>query len=106
MHATLSEPWADAVATNVDAPMAVLTSTAASRREECRCHLLRALWAPVPSANFAIFAVLMVTSQNASALDAVEARCHTSIVRAKGDSPSRLRRASTPGTCSQTTKVP
>lgn len=41
-HVTSSEPWAEAVATNVDAPMAVLNSTATTKREEIPCHPMRA----------------------------------------------------------------
>jgi hypothetical protein len=41
-HVTLNEPWAEAVATNVDAPMPVLRSAATAKREEILCHLMRA----------------------------------------------------------------
>jgi hypothetical protein len=41
-HVTLNEPWAEAVATNVDAPMTVLRSAATAKREEIPCHLMRA----------------------------------------------------------------
>jgi hypothetical protein len=41
-HVTSNEPWADAVATNVDAQMAVLRSAATAKREEMPCHLMRA----------------------------------------------------------------
>src|SRR5580704_14864809 len=37
---------------------------------------MRAMWVPVPSALVAIFRVLIVTSREAPALDAVQARCH------------------------------
>jgi hypothetical protein len=41
-HVTLNEPWADAVATNVDAKMAVLRSEATAKRDEIPCHFMRA----------------------------------------------------------------
>ena len=41
-HVTFNEPWAEAVATNVDAPMAVLRSAATAKRDEIPCHLMRA----------------------------------------------------------------
>jgi hypothetical protein len=41
-HVTFNEPWAEAVATKVDAPMAVLRSAATAKREEIPCHLMRA----------------------------------------------------------------
>lgn len=41
-HVTLNEPWAEAVATNVDAPMTVLKSAATAKRGEIPCHLMRA----------------------------------------------------------------
>ena len=42
-HETLSEPWAEAVATNVDAPMTVLRSATTAKREEMPCHVMKAL---------------------------------------------------------------
>jgi hypothetical protein len=41
-HVTFNEPWAEAVATNVEVQMAVLTSTVTAKREEIPCHLTRA----------------------------------------------------------------
>jgi hypothetical protein len=96
IHATLSEPWADAVATNEVAPMVALTATATKKREERRCHVERAVWLSSPSSVFVIFKVLMVTSRKRPVVGALEERCHTLNESAKGDSPSALCRASTP----------
>jgi hypothetical protein len=41
-HATFNEPWAEAVATNVDAQMAVLRSAVTAKREEIPCQLIGA----------------------------------------------------------------
>jgi hypothetical protein len=41
-HVTGNEPWAEAVATYVDALMAVLRSAITAQREEIPCHLMRA----------------------------------------------------------------
>jgi hypothetical protein len=41
-HVTPNEPWAEAVATKVDAPIVVLRSVAVAKREENPCHLMRA----------------------------------------------------------------
>jgi hypothetical protein len=41
-HVTLNEPWAEAVVTNVDAPMMVLRSAATATRDEILCHRMRA----------------------------------------------------------------
>jgi hypothetical protein len=41
-HVTPNEPWADAVATNVEAPIVVLRSAATAKRDEIPCHLMRA----------------------------------------------------------------
>jgi hypothetical protein len=41
-HVTFNEPWAEAVATYVDAPMTVPRSAATAKREEIPGHLMRA----------------------------------------------------------------
>ena len=41
-HVTPKVPCAEAVATYVDAPMAVLRSAATAKREEIPCHVIRA----------------------------------------------------------------
>jgi hypothetical protein len=41
-HVTPNELWAEADASNVDAPMVVLRSAATAKREEIPCHIMRA----------------------------------------------------------------
>ena len=50
-HVTFNEPWADALATTVDAQMAVPRSAVTAKREEIPCHLMRAEYVATVASN-------------------------------------------------------
>ena len=50
-HVTLSVPWADEVATNVDEQTMVLRSAATANREGIRCHFMDAWYVATVESN-------------------------------------------------------